>query len=310
MEFYERLSMRPLLWAKLHELTGASFQDFFHDVMTCCDPTFVDVRTHGNLGDLASDGLSLHGRKLYACYAPEAPDATRTISKFNGDLAGALEKRSGQFDTFVFVHNDTRGTHPEVSAALAGARHAHDGIHFEVMGARHLRDIIGRLRRDQVETLLGSQLPLQHTVTVGLAEMEELLAELSVAGIPLYEVTPVEAVSINKLQFSELTPDSRAEMRDAMRHSPVIDDYYARRIDVNERDEVAARFNREYRDAVDSDVEPEDTLLRLREFLAGSRVQSGPWYRAQTAVLAYFFQRCDIFENPPADWVASSEVAS
>jgi hypothetical protein len=310
VDFFERLSMRPMLWTKLHSLTGDAFQTFFHDLMACSDPSFVDVRTHGNLGDFSSDGLSLHDRRLYACYAPETPDASKTISKFNGDLAGALEKRSGQFDTFVFVHNDTRGTHPEVSAVVAGARDAHDGVHFEVMGARHLRDIIGRLSRDQVETILGSQLPLQHTVTVGLAEMEELLAELSVAGITLDEAAAVEAVSIDKLQFSELTPDSQAEMRDAMRHSPMIDDYYARRIDVNERDEVAARFNREYRDAVACDVEPEDTLLRLREFLAGSRVQSGPWYRAQTAVLAYFFQRCDIFENPPADWFPPSEVAS
>ena len=90
----------------------------------------------------------------------------------------------------------------------------------------------------------------------------------------------------------------------------MIDDYYARRIDVNERDEVAARFNREYRDAVASAVDSEEVLLRLRELLAGSRGQSGPLYRAQTAVLAYFFQRCDIFENPPAGWVAQSEVAS
>ncbi|SEE70655.1 ABC-three component system protein [Ruania alba] len=310
MDFYERLSMRPVLWMKLHSLTGDAFQDFFQDLMTCSDPSFVDVRTHGNLGDLSSDGLSLHDRRLYACYAPETPDASKTVSKFNGDLAGALTKRAGQFDTFVFVHNDTRGTHPEVSAALAGARDAHDGIHFEVMGARRLRDIIGRLSRDQVETLLGSQIPLQHTVTVGLVEMEELLAELSVASIMLDQAVPVEAVSIDKLQFSALTPDSQAELRNAMRHSPMIDDYYARRIDVNERDEVAARFNLEYRDAASSDVEPEDTLLRLREFLAGSRVQSGPLYRAQTAVLAYFFQRCDIFENPPEGWVAPTEVAS
>lgn len=310
MDFYERLSMRPLLWTKLHSLTGDAFQTFFHDLMTCSCPSFVDVRTHGKLGDLSSDGLSLYDRRLFACYAPETPDASKTISKFKGDVTGALAKRSGQFDTFVFVHNDTRGTHPEISAALADARNAHSGLRFEVMGARHLRDIIGRLSRDQVEDLLGSPLPLQHTVTVGLAEMEELLAELSMAGITLDEAAPVEAVSIHKLQFSELTPDSQAEIRDAMRHSPMIDDYYARRIDVTERDEVAARFNREYRDAIASDVEPEDTLLRLREFLAGSRVQSGPMYRAQTAVLAYFFQRCDIFENPPADWVAPSQVAS
>ena len=88
MDFYERLSMRPVLWTKLHALTGDAFQGFFHDLMTCADPAFVDVRTHGNIGDLASDGLSLNDRRLYACYAPETPDASKTVSKFNSDLAG------------------------------------------------------------------------------------------------------------------------------------------------------------------------------------------------------------------------------
>ena len=310
MDFYERLSMRPVLWAKLHEVTGAAFQDFFHDLMTCCDPTFVDVRTHGNIGDLASDGLSLNDRKLYACYAPETPDASRTVGKFNGDLKGAIAKRSGQFDTFVFVHNDTRGTHPEISTALVNARSAYPTIRFELMGARHIRDLLGRLDRDQVETLLGEQLPLQHIVTVGLPEMEELLAALSGSGLAFSSAAPVEQVSIKKLRFSALTQDSQSEIREGMRHSPLIDQYYARRIDVNERDEVAARFNFEYNEAVAAGLGPEDQLLRLREFLAGSRLQSAPVYRAQTALLAYFFQRCDIFENPPSDWADSTEEAS
>ena len=105
MDFYERLSMRGVLWAHLHELHGNSFEAFFHDVMTLCVPGFVDVRTAGQLGDQSSDGLDLFGHKLYACYAPETVDAKATIRKFHSDLCGALAKRSGQFTTFVFVHN-------------------------------------------------------------------------------------------------------------------------------------------------------------------------------------------------------------
>lgn len=302
MDFYERLSMRGVLWAHLHDLHGNAFQTFFNDLMALCVPGFVDVRTHGKLGDLASDGLDLHYGKLYACYAPETVDASATIQKFKSDFAGAIKKRSGQFRSFVFVHNDVRGVHPEISTALADARTTHPGISFEVMGMRHFRDLLGKQDSQDVEGLLKSQLPIQHAVSVGLQEMEELLADLALLRIADVSPPTIESVSVHKLRYSELTEDSQKELRYGMRHSAMISDYYQRRIDITERDDVATRFHAEYLDAVGYGLEPEDVLLRLREFLAGNRMPSGPNYRAQTAVLAYFFESCDIFENAPTDW--------
>lgn len=310
MDFYERLSMRGVLWAHLHELHGNAFQSFFHDVMSLCVPGFVDVRTHGNLGDQSSDGLDLHDCKLYACYAPETVDGAATSRKFTSDLDGAIKKRPGQFTTFVFVHNDVRGVHPEISTALAEARTTHPGISFEVMGMRHFRDLLGKQDSRDVEVLLKSQLPMHHTVAVGLQEMEELLADLATMRLSDIPPLPVENVSVHKLRYSELTKDSQAELRDGMRHSAAISDYYRRRIDITERDDVAARFHAEYLDAVNDGLEPEDVLLRLREFLAGNRLPSAPSYRAQTAILAYFFESCDIFENAPAEWEPDLQVSA
>lgn len=310
MDFYERLSMRGVLWAHLHELHGNAFQSFFHDVMSLCVPGFVDVRTHGNLGDQASDGLDLHDGKLYACYAPETVDAAATVRKFNSDLDGAVKKRSGQFTTFVFVHNDVRGVHPEISTALAHARSSHSNISFEVMGMRHFRDFLGQQDSQDVEVLLKSQLPMQHTVAVGLQEMEELLADLAAQRLSDILQASIENVSVHKLRYSELSEESQAEIRDGLRHSAMIADYYQRRIDITERDDVAARFHAEYLEAVNDGLEPEDVLLRLREFLAGNRLPSAPSYRAQTAILAYFFESCDIFENAPAGWEPNLQVSA
>lgn len=301
MEFYERMALRPVLWAKLHDLNGNAFQSFFHDLMSASVPGFVDVRTHGNIGDLASDGLSLHDGKLYASYAPETPDVAATVAKFNADLRHAIEKRDGQFSTFVFVHNDVRGTHPEISVALAGASKEHPELTFEIMGMRHIRDLMGGLDREQAETVLGVQLPLQHETTMGLHEMEDLLAHLTDQRIEADAVMPLTMVSAQKLAFSQLTSETQAELRDAMKYSKAIDDYYHARIDVMERDEVAARFHAEYSDAVATGCDAEDILLRLQIFLAGTRVRRRDEYRPQTAVLAYFFQTCDIFEDAPAE---------
>ena len=167
---------------------------------------------------------------------------------------------------------------------------------------RHFRDLLGKQDSQAVEALLKSPLPMQHAVSVGLQEMEELLADLSALRIDDISPSKIESVSVHKLRSSELTEESQAELRDGMRHSAMISDYYRRRIDITERDDVAARFHAEYLAAVGDGLDPEDVLLRLREFLAGNRMPSAPKYRAQTAVLAYFFESCDIFENAPNDW--------
>lgn len=310
MDFYERLSMRGVLWTHLHDLHGTAFEKFFHDVMELCAPGFLGVRTHGNIGDISSDGLNLHDGKLYACYAPEVVDAAATIRKFNSDLAGAMQKRSGQFSTFVFVHNDARGIHPEISVALADARTTLPGVAFEVMGMRHFRDLLGRQDSQDVEAILKSQLPMHHTIAIGLQEMEELLAALAVERLVDTALTPIETVSVHKLSFSDLSADSQAELRDGMRYSPMISDYYRRRIDITERDDVAARFHAEYLAAVADRLDPEEVLLRIRVFLAGNRLPTAPAYRAQTAILAYFFESCDIFENAPAGWLPSVKAVA
>lgn len=310
MDFYERTSMRGVLWAHLNDLHGNAFEAFFHDVMTLCVPSFVEVRTHGNLGDLASDGLDLNEGRLYACYAPETVNAASTVQKFKSDLAGAVEKRSRQFSTFVFVHNDVRGIHPEISVALAEARVAHPSISFETMGLRHFRDLLGKQDSQDVEAVLKSQLPMQHAIAVGLQEMEDLLAALATRRLVETSLVPIEIVSAHKLRYSDLSAESQAELRDGMRYSSMISDYYQGRIDITERDDVAARFHAEYLEAVNDRRDPENVLLRIRVFLGGNRQQSAPMYRAQTAVLAYFFESCDIFVNAPAGWAPEAAAVS
>jgi|SRR5665647_275492 len=305
MDFHERYAMGPVLWSKLISLTGTAFQEFFQDLMSLQHPGFVDVSTSGSLGDLSSDGLNLQGRKLYACYAPEIPGAEKTVGKFNNDLRNALEKRGGSFDTFVFVHNSARGTHPSISVALTNARDAHPDLSFELVDFRHIRDWVGQMERRQVEDLLGVQLPLVHETTVGLHEMVELLNFLAAQRIPADSEMALDAVSEDKLVFSELSQPSQADLRDAMKACPEIDGYYRDRADVTERDEVAARFHREYLEAKATTSDPEQMLLQLRIYLAGSMTPLPAHYRAATAVLAYFFETCDIFDSPPLGWRSS-----
>ncbi|MEK8141660.1 hypothetical protein NKH18_00770 [Streptomyces sp. M10(2022)] len=72
------------------ELYANEFEDFFHRLMCSRYPDFIDVRTAGPLGDMSADGLSLHSRKLYACYGPQTFDPSEVRRKLNKDLSGRL----------------------------------------------------------------------------------------------------------------------------------------------------------------------------------------------------------------------------
>src|SRR5690606_63084 len=134
MQYEQRAYARVKFLELMAELHENEFEDFFHRLMCSRYPDFLDVRTAGRHGDMSADGLGLRSRKLYACYAPQTVDPYEIRRKFDKDLSGALAKRSGEFDTFVFVHNDHRGVHPKVSSLLASAAANHPDLKFEQMG--------------------------------------------------------------------------------------------------------------------------------------------------------------------------------
>ena len=49
--------------------------------------------------------------------------------------------------------------------------------------------------------------------------------------------------------------------------------------------------------------DPEDILWHLEQFIAGNASRAFSVRRAAMVVLAHFFETCDIFEEPTADWL-------
>lgn len=309
MLFEQRAMARLLFLTKLTDIYENAFEDFFHNLMSARYPDYVDVRTHGNLGDQGADGLSLHNRKLYACYAPQVYNASEIKSKFISDLKKAKQKRDGQFDTFTFVHNDIRGTHPEIATVLAEAAVEHSPLLMDHVGRRRLWQEMLCLRLDQIEDLLGSPIPVQgRTYGIGLEELAGLLTHLRTKRSTSDPLMALPEVSALKLDYNRLSGDSREDLINGMKHTYLVDQYYAGLISPYERDEVAAGFSAYYRQIRESLDDPEDVLWQLEMYVLGNEIQHRQVHKAAWVILAYFFERCDIFEQPSNDWQPSSEL--
>lgn len=313
MNYTQRLAVRFVLRAKLDEIYGNAFQDFFHDLMCLRYKDFLDVRTAGNLGDVGSDGISLVSGKLYSCYGPETVKTSKIVAKVRDDLEKALEKRRGEFHTFVFVHSDRRGMHPIVSQEIAALRNENPELEFEYFGFRHFRDEASRLSKEQVEDLLQQELPVQELVyRVELDEIETLLKHLKGTRPLDYTTQEIHPVSKQKLDFNSFGEDTKDEIRQAIiRSSALIDKYYADAYRVAERDEIAARFREEFEQLRESTPgeNPDEIFYQMELFLLGNLTPKISERRAATVVLAYFFQSCDIFDDAPEGWAATTEGA-
>lgn len=306
ISFEEQSFVRAILRRRFDDdLYTNAFERFFQRVMCARYPDFVDVRTHGRLGDIGADGLGLHDGKLYACYAPEIPDAAEVRKKFRSDLEKAIDKRGGQFDTFVFVHNDLRGVHPELSIMLSEAKQDHQHLRFEQRGPQHIYRELCRLERNEIEDLLGCEIPVSDRVySIGLDDLEPLLTHLIAQRRQVTSPVPAREVPPDKLDYNGLINEDRDEIVSAMRFTPLVDLYYQQRRDVTERDEVALGFSAYYQEIKTGAADAAHVLWKLQEYVAGNARARPEKERAVIVVLAYFFETCDIFEEPPTNWRA------
>ncbi len=313
MGFQQRALAQILFRRRLSELCDGAFESFFHTLMELCHPGYVPVRTHGSLGDQGADGISLHDRTLFACYGPQTFDVNRVRAKFRSDLGKAIAKRAGDFDTFVFVHNDRRGLHPEVGRLLVSAAAEHEPLLFDQWGELRLWHKAMLLDPIGMEELLGCELPIGDVIYgIGAEDLAPLLEHLRATRTGADQLQRIPGAGIAKIEFNRLGEDDRRLLVTAMRDTYLVGEYYAGLRDPKLEDEVAAGFTAYYRQVRDQHGDdPEAIMWDLQSYVNGNRAQPSRSLMATWVVLAYFFERCHIFETPPPGWESSaSETAN
>lgn len=303
MRSWQRQFVRPMLINALSGLHSQAFEDFFHRLMEVADPGFFPVGT--SRGDQGADGLAVSGRKLYACYGPQVLRPWDARKKIREDFGKALANRAGDFDTFVFAHNELRGLPPEVSRVLSDLAREYPQLVFENCGVSRMSQMLRRLDAVDVEDLLGP-FPVEEAVSgVQLAELAPLLEHLSSRRERGTEPDSIPIPPRRKLEYNCFGEDTLYHLRRALTYVPIVRDYYAGLSDPFERDEVAAAFRREYLALEAEDDDPDMVVERLKQYILGNRAALPRRQHEANVVLMYFFGECEIFKVPPEGWGAS-----
>lgn len=288
--YYESQFKIAFLTAK-----GEAFQTFFAKLMSLAHKgDFLPCRPWGNQGDRKNDGFLRSQRCLFQVYAPLELTAVEAKKKIQGDFDGAIEHWGTHFDRWVFVHNAHDGLPPHVIGLMLTLEQAH-GVRLESRSLEELLVEFRGLSDDDKASWFGPA-PTDATVAkLGFEDLQPVLDRLAAQTVP--PDAEVMTVPMGKIEANALSEGEETILRLGMRKAPLVAQFLTRWHDETLGERLAGAFRNEYarlkRERKDSEI-----FGALQSWAGGSGLGSPEHQVAVFAVMAYFFERCDIFEAP------------
>lgn len=257
---------------------------------------FEPIKAGGKSGDKKSDGRRISTETVYQCYAPESP------SKFASHAPSKICDSFPEVVTFwpklrewIFVHNNADGLPTAASDKLEEIRTAYPSIKVSTATRGFLKDE------------LHDKLSLQQLIDVYPE------ACLNFSDVQMTHVRPllkkiVEARTTNpdptyfgdipnemKLDFNNLSPDSKYHIKRARPHIDVVDRYLDRMNNPNNVSIIQFEIRSRYLELRDLGYDPDEILGKLLTFCGGC--EHATYTAAAYVIVAYYLDSCDIFEN-------------
>lgn len=305
----QRYFARTQFQIRVYQSKGQRYQDFFVDVMTRRDIGFVPVKPQGRRGDQGNDGFIPDRGCYFQVYAPEDPKdkATKAAKKAIDDFAKLKEnwEDDAPIVEYRFVFNDEYlGAFPDILHALEELKKKHRlRIAMPFLAADLEREFM-QLPASEMYAVLGSVIPRPEFIQdIDYAALTEVLQHLVDNQRPLpAEGVPAVPDYDKKMQFNDI--DRAASLlRVGNYQNAAVEQYFERHGEFTKTD-IRNRLAHSYEVAkievsghVGADTPLGDRvffrLLNVTVPEATKQVQD-----AAIVLIAYFFEKCDVFEDP------------
>jgi hypothetical protein len=274
---------------------GKAFESLFARILAHAFPgDFQPVRPYGPKGDLKCDGFRASDGTVFQCYAPDALKLEPLLAKIDEDFGGALVHWTAQMKRWEFVHNDSRGLPADAIKKLSELGTANPGVALAVCGEAELRAIVMALALHQLEDLFGA---VPSGRVLEKLDFEALRPVLLAIQRQEPDAEPsLTAPSAAKLEHNALSQDAAGLLRQGRRREQLVEAFFAGWPDPDLGEEIAQAFRVRYKALTTAGLPPDDIFGELQAF-AGGMTGEPARQGAVLAVLSYFFERCDIFED-------------
>jgi len=289
--YYEQRFENFFLRAK-----GDEFQTFFERLMGLAyKADFMACRPWGNVGDRKNDGFLKSEGRLFQVYAPNEMTAKEAIAKITEDFEGAKVHWGTHFDKWVFAHNATDGLPPHVLTLLLDFEKANPGITLEPWSLEEFRLIFRMLTTDDLIPWLGSAPSDETKASLGFNDLRPVLETLG--NRPAPSDAAVRDVPMGKIEANALSESIATLIKGGMSKAPLVEKFFAQWHDETLGERIAEAFRTEYQRLRHLHT-PNGIFSELQAW-SGGRGRGTPEHEmAVLAVIAYYFERCDIYEAP------------
>ncbi len=275
---------------------GNEFQAIFERLMGLAyKADFMACRPWGNQGDRKNDGFLKSERRLFQVYAPNDMTAKDAVAKIKTDFEGAKTHWGTHFDTWVFTHNATEGLPPHVQKMLLDFGKVNPGITLESWGLEEFRLIFRKLSRDDLIPWLGAAPTNETKAKLGFQDLQVVLETLGQRATPAN--APVQDVPTGKIEANALSESVAALIKGGMVKAPLVEAFFSQWHDETLGERVAESFRAEYQ-KLRGQLSPNRVFSELQAWVGGSELGSPEHQVAVVTVIAYYFERCDIYEAP------------
>jgi hypothetical protein len=199
-----------------------------------------------------------------------------------------------RMERWIFVHNDDDGLPADAIQQIADLGTANPNVSLSQMSYPELFQITQSLTQVQLEDLFGPA-PTQRT----LAQLDfEALRPvvMLIQRIDPDDNPPLAAPSASKLKANDLSNDAAELLRQGRRRERLVEDFFNQFPDPNFGEEIAQGFRDHYQELKGQELSADRIFMELQQF-AGGMTGTPQHQAAVLAVMSYFFERCDIFED-------------
>jgi hypothetical protein len=275
---------------------GNAFQTFFNNLMgRAYKSDYMPCRPWGNQGDRKNDGFLKSERRLFQVYAPNEMTEREAVAKIRDDFAGALAYWNQHFDKWAFVHNTYDGIPFYMHREMLDLENANSGVKLDPWGLEELRNVFRLILRVDLETWLGFAPTMESKAKLGFQEIQVILESIATR-------KPDPTISVRPLPFGKIEANQLSEsvallIKEGMTKTPLIHEFFGKWYDPLFGERTASAFRDKY-NSLRGSITPNEIFYEIQDWVGGTLRGTAEHEMAVLAVIAYFFERCDIFEEP------------
>ena len=259
---------------------------------------FQPVSNHGKYGDYKCDGYRQSTQTVFQCYAPITMKEKKLIEKIETDFKGALEYWKGNIKEWILVHNKARGLSPNALQFILDLRKQFESMKIEIWSDKELLDIVLNLSESNLTSLFGPILTHESFSTLTLKDIEPVIEAIEKSE-PTVDLKDIIEPSVDKLKKNDISKAARNMLNIGRQKSALVEDLLMRFDTPDRSEKIAESIRKRYIKLKKPNSSSEKIFHLLQDYIGFAHQNNTPTrFSAIWTILAYFFDKCDIFENP------------